>query len=95
MRTGSHRDAHAASIERFGDALVIGGDPDFACPCRQRAAGDMQHERFTCEQAQRLAGQARSGVSGRNGDYEIGCAHWVLAYKSVASVLPNPVIDAA
>ena len=70
-RGRGHRHAHAAAGERVGDALVVGGDPDFARAGRQRAARDVQHQRFAGEQAQRLARQARGGVTRGDGDDEI------------------------
>jgi hypothetical protein len=70
-------------LQGLGDALVIGGNPDFARACRQRTARDMQDQRLAGEQAQGLARQARGGVAGRNGDDEVGC--WIhLGYSPLS-----------
>src|SRR5690606_5732394 len=67
---GGHGDADAAAFERPGDALVVGGDPDFAGAGGEGAAGDVEDHGVAGDQLQGFAGKAGGGVSRGDGDDE-------------------------
>ena len=87
-----HRDAHAAAVERVGDARVVRRDDDVGRAGRERAARDVHDHRLAGDRRERLARQAGRGDAGGNRDDEPAGGH---ERGSVADGSPRGQLGAA
>ena len=85
---------HVARRALAAGARVVGGHPGLARAGGQRAAGDVQDQRFARQQSQRLAGQAGRGMARGDGDDEV-VRHGAQVTRSGMASLSNSAIHKA